>query len=104
MKKLVIAMAVLLSNSAVSAYACTQLEAQMIATAASVESLENGQCRVKLAWTGAWQLNPSYQCPLDIDEVSSFGVITSCNVKPGDMVTGIVYRDVNASPEFIYLY
>ncbi|KYG64584.1 hypothetical protein AZI85_04015 [Bdellovibrio bacteriovorus] len=101
MKKALIILSIF---AATPAFACNQLEAQLIAKAASIEPANNGQCRVKLSWTGNWQLNPSFQCPLDIDEVSSFGVITSCNVKEGDTVTGIVYRDINVSPTEIYLY
>ncbi|WP_295905189.1 hypothetical protein [uncultured Bdellovibrio sp.] len=104
MKKIAFVLALLTTNSAFAYQACNNLEAQMIAQARSVEALENGQCRVKLAWTGNWMLNPSYACPLDIDEVSSFGVITSCGVKVGDTVSGIVYRSVNDGPESIYLY
>lgn len=104
MKKILFFLALVTANSAFAYQACNNLEAQLIAKASTVEPLQNGQCRVKLAWTGGWMLNPSYACPLDIDEVSSFGVITGCHVQPGDTVSGIVYRSVNDGPESIYLY
>lgn len=101
--KLLVSAIILLSAQLASAN-CTQLEAQMIATAKSVTVESNNLCRVQLEWSSRWMYNPSYQCPLDIDETSSFGVLTSCEVKAGDQVSGIVYRNMSAGPENIYLY
>lgn len=104
MKKVLFSLLLLTANSSFALEECTQYDAQIIATARSVEPLANGQCRVMPAWTGNWQLNSSYICPLDIDEVSSFGMIMSCDIKVGDVFSGIVYRKAGDNSDSLYLY
>lgn len=104
MKALAFALTLLAANSSFAFPTCTQLEALMIAEVASVEPVSETQCRLKLAWTGNWMFNSSYVCPLDIDEASSFGVITSCDYKTGDQISGVVYRNVDGDPAFLSLY
>nr|BFD67808.1 hypothetical protein HAGR004_28300 [Bdellovibrio sp. HAGR004] len=104
MKTLAFALTLFVASSSFAFPTCTQLEAQMMAQVASVEPVSETQCRVKLAWTGNWMFNPSYVCPLDIDEASSFGVITSCNYKVGAQIDGIVYRNVDGDPAHLSLY
>lgn len=104
MKTLAFALTLLAASSSFAFPTCTQLEALMIAKVASVEPVSDTQCRVKMAWEGNWMFNPSYVCPLDIDEASSFGVITSCNYKVGDQIDGVVYRSVDGEPDSLSLY
>lgn len=66
--------------------------------------LQDGQCRVLVPWDAHWTYSPAYSCPLDIDEVSSFGVITSCALKVGENISGMAYRSSSDAPQFIYLY
>lgn len=100
--------ALLFSLSAASALAnqpCNYLEAQILSTVKSVTVEANGQCRVTFSWEKRWLYNPSYSCPLDIDEVSSFGAVTSnCNYQVGEDVSGVVYRPKNGNPLDIVLY
>jgi hypothetical protein len=93
------------SHSAHAFSACQHLEAQMLATVKSITPTTEGKCRVTFAWEQRWIYNPSYICPLDIDEVSSFGVETSyCDVKVGDELSGVALRPVEGTPDDIWLY
>ena len=84
---------------------CSYLEAQMMATVREVQPLpEAGKCRALFSWETRWIYNPAYSCGLDIDEVSSYGVITSCQVQVGDELSGVATRAVEATPQEILLY
>ncbi|AFY00835.1 hypothetical protein [Bdellovibrio bacteriovorus] len=105
MKKVLFTLVLFVGSVSSAHSACTSLEAQIIAKVASVEPIANSRlCRVKMAWTGRWMFNPAYACPLDIDEVSSFGVIAHCDAKVGEQIDGIAFRSPNATPMEIYLY
>lgn len=104
MKKAILLAVFLMSVLPVSAHACEMLQALFSAKVQAVEPLQGEQCRVLVSWEGHWTYSPAYSCPLDIDEVSSFGVITTCDFKVGESVSGMAYRSNNATPQFIYLY
>lgn len=104
MKKLIFAVALFSAQSSFAAGLCTHLQAQFFAKAREVIVLGENKCRVLLSWQGQWIYNPASSCPLDIDEVSSFGVITSCEVRVGDSVAGVALRPVDARPDEIILY
>ena len=97
--------AILTSYTAHAFSACQHLEAQMMATVKSITPTTPGKCRVTFTWEQRWIYNPSYICPLDIDEVSSFGVETSyCDVKVGDELSGVALRPTDGMPQEIWLY
>ncbi len=113
MKRILMAMAIVLisgfggvfSNKAHAIEACTYYSAQLMATVREVTQDADGACRLHLTWEKRWMYNPQYVCPLDIDEVSSFGIRTlECNVGAGDELSGVVMRTRDAAPTEITIH
>lgn len=106
MKKALLALIVLSTNSAFAAAPlCPYLEGQIFAVVGSVTPVSAKKCRVTFSWGPKAVYAPAYSCPLDIDEVSSFGAETSyCDVKVGDEISGVVIRPTEGTPQDIFLY
>ncbi|XGC81767.1 hypothetical protein ACES2L_04630 [Bdellovibrio bacteriovorus] len=104
MKKVAIALVLLLSNSALAFNDCTQLDARVLGKVKSVTQINETQVRVTIDWSQKYLYAPSFNCPLDIDEVSSFGVITTRKVTVGQQIDGIAYRSTQADATAIYLW
>lgn len=104
MKKLIFALVLFSAQYSFAAEFCSHMQAQVSAKAREVIAINENKCRVLLSWEGQWIYSPAYSCGLDIDEVSSFGVITSCDVKVGDQVSGVATRPVDGRPQEISLY
>lgn len=104
MKKLAVVLALLVSNAAFAYSDCTQLEAQVLGKVKSVTALDEKHVRVTFDWTNKYLYAPSFSCPLDLDEVSSFGVITTRKVQVGQQLDGVAYRSVNEDATTIYLW
>lgn len=91
MKKATLVAIFIMSVLPVSTHACEMLQALFSANVKAIEPLQSGQCRALVSWDTHWICSPAYSCPLDIDEVSSFGAIASCELKVGDIVSGMAY-------------
>lgn len=92
------------SNRAYGYEACSYYSAQMMATARQVTYEADGSCRVLFTWEKRWIYSPAYNCPLDIDEVSSFGIkVANCTIREGDEVAGVVSRTRDAYPNEIVI-
>lgn len=105
MKKALLALVLLSTNAAVASPLCPYLEAQISATVASITPISEKKCRVTFTWSKRYIYSPSFQCPLDIDEVSSFGSETAyCDTKVGEELSGVVIRPTDGTPMDIFLY
>lgn len=113
MKYVLSAMAVVLisgfagvfSNKAHAIEACSYYSAQLMATVREVTHEADGTCRLLFTWEKRWMYNPQYICPLDIDEVSSFGIkVSECNIGVGDELSGVVMRARDAAPTEIVIH
>ncbi|UOF02712.1 hypothetical protein [Bdellovibrio reynosensis] len=104
MKKVAIALGLLLSNSALAFNDCTQLDAQILGKVKSVTEVSATQVRVTIDWSQKYLYAPSFNCPLAIGEVSSFGFITTRKVTVGQQIDGIAYRSTQEDATAIYLW
>lgn len=80
-----------------SAFACTQ-EAQFSSVVKKVTKINATQCQIDLDLnlSAGDTYNPSFMCPLDIEEVYENGFIsTRCNLKAGDAVSGYLVKQGN---------
>jgi hypothetical protein len=84
---------------AVNAFANTNClgEAQIIAKVAGIQKKTLLNCRVQVGAVSTYNMNQN--CPLDIDEVLSYGVEVGlkdghdCALNSGDILTGIIVKD-----------
>lgn len=83
---------------------CDMYSSQIHAKIQSIEFVKSNVCSVKVSWTDQFHYNPSYDCPLEIGLVNSHGVLTTCEYRAGDWISGIVYRSGKGPIEKIYLY
>lgn len=105
MKKIIFAFIIFSTSTTFASPLCQYLEAQMMATVRTITPISEKKCRVTFSWEGRWIYNHSYSCPLDIDEVSSFGAETTyCDYKVGDEISGVVLRPTEGTPQDIILY
>lgn len=100
--KLVIGILTLLSVQ--FTYACDMFSSQIYAKIQSIELAKENLCLIKVSWSDQFHFNPGYDCPLEIGVVSSHGILTSCDYKVGDWITGIVYRSGKDPIEKIFIY
>lgn len=75
-------------------------EAQIIAKASEVTRSGAASCHVIVDAYSVVQFNPSYVCPLDIDEVLASGIevgTTSekCSLEAGQDFSGVVYKNAD---------
>lgn len=108
MKNIFVFMLIFFNINLIAFAECSQLEAQVIANVGSVMSMTTSTCTVALDFSAKYsQLNSSYVCPLDIDEVGNGVTLQkingNCPVKVGDFLSGILYRPLADSNELIYL-
>ncbi|QDK37061.1 hypothetical protein [Bdellovibrio sp. NC01] len=99
----------LLFSAAIAHAECNQLEAQVIAATGAVIAEDATTCTVKLDFSIPHaQLNSSFTCPLDVDDVSNGvtfpKVLGVCTKAPGTVISGILYRATSGNDTRIYLY
>lgn len=79
------------------AMACVE-EAQFSSVVKEIKKINYNECRITLALnlSAGQNYNPSYMCPLDIEEVYENGFISSqCNYKAGDEISGYLVKNGN---------
>ena len=95
-----IIIATLIAFSAHLSLANCLSEAQIIAKALEVTRTGTASCHVVINAHSIVQFNPSYICPLDIDEISASGVEVNsssenCSVEVGQIFSGVVYKNAD---------
>ncbi|MFM6928421.1 MAG: hypothetical protein ACKOX6_08145 [Bdellovibrio sp.] len=87
--------------------ACTQLEAQIVASVDRIVAEDATTCTVTLDYSKRYQFNSHILCPLsDVD--ASRGIVVSkynnqCRFAEGGTISGIIYQSLNGSDSNVYL-